>query len=138
MENSYTDGIMRKYLTEIGFDFNHPEPLKAWKAFKLFSIEEIPTVKTIAIGFEIQQYSDRDDILWLSYMRQFEDNMGVGWSSGCLLSTKSPEELKGLSKSNWWWAEFGIIEDWFTIVEVTYIHKQCFQLKNWVWEGFSE
>ena len=113
------------------------KPSIAWKAFKSFSIKNKQLTETSSIGIEIIQRSDCDKILWLSYMIRFE-GYEYGWSSGCLFSIASPDNLLDISSSNWWWPENEPFEKWCISVETMDLFKKCVQMNHWKWEGFSE
>ena len=132
-----SEKLMRNYLIQTGFDFNNPKPYLGWTSFKRFAALPVSNVKTVTIGFECINYSDRDDVLWLSFMRRFE-SPDFGWSCGCLFSTSVPDDLKDKSESLWWWDEHGTLEQWTADVEAISSFEICMNLKNWKWEGFSE
>lgn len=131
---------MLDLLSEANFDFAHPDPRIAWECFKRFAALSIPQLTTITIGFECLQYDDRDDVLWLSFVRQFEEPAtadGAG-SIGCLLRRTAPPEMIGKRAQNWWWAEHGTIEEWAADVERMPSFRRCLALDGWTWEGISE
>jgi hypothetical protein len=141
---AHADDLMRRLLTEAGLDFDRPEPRVAWECFKRFVRLPIPGVSTLTVGFECSQADDRDDVLWLAFVRRFEEPAGhgcggIGWSCGCLFRlTATPPPMLGANDAHWWWAEHGTIEAWAEEVERRPTFARCPALDGWAWEGFSE
>ena len=92
----------------------------------------------ITLGYEAYQASDRDRILWLSFMSSVETESGVGWHVGYALSRPAPDALVGVAEQNWWWAERLTLEAWFAEVEANPVFRECLALDRWTWEGFSD
>jgi len=138
MPRKMADTLMQQLLLEAGFDFRHPNALSAWQAFKVFVQRPLSEGTTVTFGFECEQASDRDNTLWLSFMRHIEEADQSGWSCGCLLSRDSPPDLLGVHDRLWWWPEHGTINQWAADVEMNAIFEHCMNLDSWKWEGFSE
>lgn len=132
------DELMRSALVRASFDLDCPQPLVAWDAFKSFVVLPVPGQKTITVGFTCYHASDRDQTLWLEFARQLEDEAsGIGQNCGCGFSRVVPVDLNGIDKGNWWWAEYGTIEQWFRDVEAMPEFKRCIELDGWRFEGYS-
>lgn len=129
--------LMHQLLLEQGFDFKDPSPRMAWSAFIQFINTPIVGVRTTTFGVAFSQYDDRDDILWLSFMRRMEMG-GIGASCGCLMSRYVTQGFIGLQQSNWWWAEHGTVEEWIAEVEHMPAFNGLLTLSDWQWQGFSE
>ncbi len=129
---------MQQLLEEQGFDFKNPSPVLAWSAFTCFIRIPIDGVRTTTFGIQISQQDDRDDILWLSFMRRLDEQGGIGTSCGCLLSRPTTSEFKGIQKSNWYWPEHGPIEQWITGVEQMPAFARLLAMNGWQWQGFRE
>jgi hypothetical protein len=121
-----------------GFDFDHPDSGLAWVAFQRFAVRPLPGLVTVTVGFCCEHFSDRDDRLWLGFMRRLEEPSGTGWSCGCLLSVVVPQDLWGVDEANWWWEEHGTVEEWRATVEGMRAFLRCMTLSGWRWEGYSE
>ncbi|MCP4106085.1 MAG: hypothetical protein GY749_11190 [Desulfobacteraceae bacterium] len=136
MEHIDSEKLLNNYLSELNFRFDSPNPNIAWSAFQRYISEPHPEIDaiTITIGYECLHVWDRDNILWLSFMRRLEGF----YSYGCLLSIEVPETLTAVSDSNWWWAEHGTRSEWCKDVQKMSSFQICMQLKGWCWEGFSE
>lgn len=125
------------HLFAAAFDTDTPDP-RVWSAFKAFTKEIVHHPRTITIGYEAYQASDRDRILWLSFMSSVETESGVGWHVGYALSRPAPDALVGVAEQNWWWAERLTLEAWFAEVEANPVFRECLALDRWTWEGFSD
>jgi hypothetical protein len=86
---------MRSILVEASFDFARPDPRLAWECFKRFIHLPLPGVSTTTISFECMQVDDRDDVLWLSFMRHLEQ--GEYGLCGCVVAFET--ENRKLEKS---------------------------------------
>jgi hypothetical protein len=132
------DEMMRSELVRASFDFDCPQPLVAWEAFKVFVVRPVPQQKTITIGFSCYHAADRDQTLWFEFARQLEDEAsGIGQNCGCGFSRPVPVDLNGIDKGSWWWAEHGTIEQWFRDVEAMPEFKRCAELDGWRFEGHA-
>jgi hypothetical protein len=138
MERDLADDMMRRCLREVGFDMDRPDLHLAWSAFKYFIVQDVPQVQTLTAGYECNNQPDRDEILWLSFMRRVEESAGIGWSCGCLLSIQVPMELQGVGDSCWWWPEHGSLPEWQTAVESRQVFQRCLAPGPWRWEALSE
>lgn len=132
------DELMRRELSRAGFDPAHPQPAVAWEAFKSFLGQPVPGQKTITAGFTCSNYPDRDDVLWLEFARNLEDEeSGVGQNCGCALTCRAPEDLMGAATSHWWWEEHGSLDEWFRVVEAMPVFLRCLEIQGWRLEGHS-
>jgi len=138
MNQEQADSEMRALLDERRFNFDQPSLPIAWSAFTEFVRHPLEGLDTDTFGVEISQFDDRDDVLWVSFMRRVQEPDGSGWSCGCLLSCTTPRELVGVQESCWWWAEHGTIEQWISDVERKRAFAAVTTLNGWNWEGFSE
>jgi hypothetical protein len=132
-----TDAEMDRCLREVGFVPERPDPALAWEAFKAFVGRPLAGLTTITVGYECFNVDDRDDVLWLSFVRQVEDAAGMGWGCGCVFSRAVPKEMSGVSKGDWWWAEHGTLAAWIAGVEASASFRACVGLGGWRWEGFD-
>jgi hypothetical protein len=130
--------LARHCLVNAGFDFAAPSPRTAWKAFKAFAAAPLTEPPTASIGYEAYQASDRDRVLWLSFVRNVETTDGVGWHVGYVLSCPAPSALVGVHDSNWWWPEHLTLQAWFAEVENNDVLRDCMAADGWRWEGFSD
>lgn len=129
---------MRRELVRASFDFDRPQLLVGWEAFKSYVLQPVPGKKTITVGFSCYHAADRDRTLWLEFPREFEDTAtGLGQKCGCGFSRPVPADLVGVDKANWWWAEHGTLGDWFREVEATPEFIRCSALEDWRFEGYS-
>lgn len=138
MHRNEADTLMERLLVGRGFDFAVPSLPAAWLAFTDFARSPLAGLRTVTIGVEFCQFDDRDDVLWVSFMRRFEEADGSGWSCGCLLSRTSPSALVRVQESRWWWAEHGTLEQWISEVEQMPAFVATSALDGWHWEGLSE
>ena len=76
--------IAREHLSAAIFKEDTSDPSIAWGAFKAFAREIVHHPRTITIGYEAYQASDRERILWLSFMSSVETESGVGLVSAAL------------------------------------------------------
>jgi hypothetical protein len=109
-DRSEADLLMRLYLQEAGIDFDRPAPSLAWAAFQRLAVRPLPGLVTVTLGYSCEHCDDRDDNLWLGFMRRLEESSGSGWSCGCLLSIAVPPDLMGVHEPFWWWQEHGTLE----------------------------
>jgi hypothetical protein len=130
---------MRRLLADAGFDFGRPDPRVAWTCFKAFASVPILGVTAHTVGFECIQYDDRDDVVWLSFLRDVggPDETDVRWQVGCAFSRIAPPHLRGASAANWWWPEHGTLDAWARDVERMAAFRDCVSLDGWKWEGVS-
>jgi hypothetical protein len=138
MSRDQADKLMQQLLIEAGFNVNAPQASVAWHAFKTFVERPLSEGDTVTFGFECNQYGDRDNVLWLSFMRHITVRNGSGWSCGCLFSRIRPPDLQDVHDRLWWWPEHGTIDQWATDVERRSTFVRCLELDGWKWEGFSE
>lgn len=138
MHRDNADFLMQKCLFKHQFDFENPSLLDAWVAFTEFVRLPLEGLVTETVGVEIEQYDDRDDVLWVSMMRRFDALDGTGWSCGCLLSRASPPDLAGVRQGRWCWTEHETLEKWVSEVEQMPVFTKVIALDGWKWEGFSE
>jgi hypothetical protein len=132
------DERVRLALSAAKFDFARPDPRLAWQAFKAFAAENVPELTTTTIGYSAYNASDRDDVLWLSFVRTFEQHDGVGWHAGCVLTRSVPSSLRGVDDQGWWWAENLTLDAWCSEVEKNPVFRECMTLADWTWSGFSD
>jgi hypothetical protein len=132
------DDLVRQALNAAKFDFAWPDPRVAWEAFKAFAARDVPEFTTTTLGYSAYNASDRDAVLWLSFVRNIEQNDGVGWHSGCVLTTSVPNALRGVDDQSWWWAEYLTLDSWFAEVEKNPVFQECLSLADWKWSGFSD
>ena len=137
-DRSEADVLMRLNLQEAGFDFDRPAPRLAWAAFQRFAVRPLPGLVTVTVGYFCEHCDDRDDNLWLGFMRRLEESSGSGWSCGCLLSIAVPPDLMGVHEAFWWWQEHGTLEEWRATVVGMRSFQRCLTMSGWRWEGFSE
>lgn len=130
------DDSMRRDLQELGFD--RPAPGLAWTAFRRFAARPLAGLATVTVGYFCEHVADRDDTLWLGFMRRLEEPPGTGWSCGCLLRTTVPRELTGVNDALWWWPEHGSLDAWRAAVEQRQALQKCLLVEIWRWAGFSE
>jgi hypothetical protein len=138
MHREQADSIMKRSLVKRNYDFDRPSLPIAWAAFTEFIRVPLQGLTTVTFGAEFSQFRDRDDVLWVSFMRQVQESDGIGWSCGCLLSRLAPRELVGVEQGRWWWAEHGTIEQWISEVEHMAPFTVVIALDGWKWEGLSE
>ncbi len=138
MHRDQADSAMQRSLVERAFDFDKPSLQIAWSAFTEFIRLPLDGLAAATFGVDFSQFDDRDDVLWVSFMRRFQEPDGTGWSCGCLMSRTAPRELLGIQQSRWWWAEHGTIEQWISDVEHMHLFTEVVALGGWKWEGFSE
>jgi hypothetical protein len=132
------EDLARQHLSAAGFVVDAPDPRLAWRAFRTFAVAPMASPRTTAIAYEVYQESDRDRIVWLSFVRNVESSDGVGWHVGYVLSRPAPESLIGEQDHSWWWPEDGSLDDWFAEVERRATFAACMALDGWTWEGFSD
>jgi hypothetical protein len=132
------EALARRFLLGAGFNFAAPEPRTVWQAFKEFATAPLAQPQTITIGYEAYQASDRDRVLWLSFVRSVEAGNGVGWHVGYVLSRDAPLSLVGADDRSWWWPEDSSLQAWFAGVEGRTVFRECMALDGWKWEGFSD
>jgi hypothetical protein len=137
-ERNTADALMALCLEDAGFDFGRPDPRLAWVAFQHFAVRTLPGLFTVTAGYFCEHFPDRDDGLWLGFMRRLEEPSGSGWSVGCLFSVDVPQDLWGVNERHWWWEEHGKLEEWRATVEGMRVFERCLTLSGWRWEGFSE
>ncbi len=137
-DRSEADALMRLDLQETGFDVDRPTPRLAWAAFRHFAVRPLPGLVTVTVGYFCEHCDDRDDKLWLGFMRTLEEPSGSGWSCGCLLSIAVTHDLMGTYERFWWWREHGTLEEWRATVEGMPAFQRCLAMSGWRWEGFSE
>jgi hypothetical protein len=116
MNREQPESVMQGLLIDRKFDFDRPSLAIAWTAFKEFIRLPLEGPITVTLAVEFSQFRDRDDILWVSFMRELRDPDGVGWSCGCLLSRRAPRELVGVGQGRWWWPEHGTIRSGFQML----------------------
>jgi hypothetical protein len=138
MRRELADSAMQRSLVERAFDFNRPSLQIAWSAFTEFIRMPLDGLTTVTFGAEFHQFADRDDVLWVNFMRRIQELDGTGWSCGCSLSRVAPRELRGIQQSRWWWSEHGTIDEWMSDVERMRPFAEVVVLEGWKWEGFSE
>jgi hypothetical protein len=138
MNREQPESVMQGLLIDRKFDFDRPSLAIAWTAFKEFIRLPLEGPITVTLAVEFSQFRDRDDILWVSFMRELRDPDGVGWSCGCLLSRRAPRELVGVGQGRWWWPEHGTIEEWISDVEQMDVFGAVIALDGWRWQGLSE
>jgi hypothetical protein len=131
------DQRLRDLLTQSGFSFDRPDPQPAWAAFKRFAATPLPGLEPFAASYECFHVDDRDDVLWLSFMRRF-DPVVSPFACGCLFSRPVPPELLSVNASDWWWPEHGTLPEWFSQVEQHRTFKLATALPGWRWEGFAD
>jgi hypothetical protein len=132
------DELMRQELIRASFDFDRPQPARAWAAFKSFVMHPVAGQRTVTIGFSCSHAADRDQTLWIEFARQLEDEVsGIGQNCGCGFSRPVPLDLAGVEKGNWWWPEHGTLEEWFLVVEAMPEFNRCAELDGWRFEGYS-
>lgn len=127
---------MRAALDGVGFDYGRPDPQVAWWAFLDFIGRPLPGLTTATIGVTCYNADDRDDVLWLEYVRELEGPGEVGQLCGCVLTRTVPAELRGVSRNHWWWAEHGTIAEWGAYAQEMPEFAACLELVGWKWEGF--
>ena len=130
--------IAGEHLFAAAFDKGMPDPRVAWRAFKSFGKAIADNPRTVTIGYEAFQASDRDRVLWLTFMSSVDTESGVGWHVGYALSRPAPDFLVGVADQNWWWAERLTLDAWFDEVEANPVFRECLALDGWTWEGFSD
>jgi hypothetical protein len=124
--------LMCDLLVRRGFSTEEPDILLAWDAFTEFAAAPIPSMPDFCVGYVCFHESDRDEVLWLEFVRQNE----AGVRCGCVFSRVVPKELWGVSESWWWWPEHGTLADWVARVELMTGFNICPYLSGWEWEGF--
>jgi hypothetical protein len=134
----HAEDLARQCLVRAGFDFAAPSPRTAWEAFKVFAEAPLADPPTITIGYEAYQASDRDRVLWLSFVRSVETSEGLGLHVGYVLSCSAPTALVGAHDRSWWWPEQLPLEAWFAEVENRAVWRDCMAAGGWRWEGFSD
>jgi hypothetical protein len=132
------DEIAREHLDAVGFEASSPDPREAWTAFKRFATATLPGATTVTIGYEACQASDRDRVLWLTFMRSVEVESGLGWHVGYAFTREAPDSLIGIAEQKWWSPGNSTLDAWFEQVEADAVFRQCLALDAWAWEGFSD
>lgn len=129
---------MQDELRRAAFDFDRPRLDVAWQAFKAFIRGPMSGHRTVTIGVACEHYGDRDNILWLEFVRQLEDeSTGIGENCGAAFTCVVPPDMINFSSRNWWSAEHGTLEGWITEVESMSDFKRCLAIKGWTWRGYS-
>jgi hypothetical protein len=131
-----TERVMRDLLLGGGFAFDDPDPRRGWEAFKVFVRTSLPGLETYTVGYECLHVDDRDDVLWLSFVRRFHPDTGVP-DCGCVFSRAVPVKLWAVNDFNWWWPEHGTLAEWFSEVERMRTFGVCTGMAGWRWEGFA-
>ena len=125
---------LKSLLQRQGFDMTTPVPDLAWQVFKQFVQASPPNRKTVAVGVEVLHVWDRDNVLWLEFACQFEDENSGCTNMGCLFSREVPPELERINKGLWWSPTFGDLSIYFAEVEAMPEFKACLTLGGWEWE----
>jgi hypothetical protein len=127
--------LMQQALGAAGFDSEAADLGVAWETFRKFAEMPLRPLQTATVGYECFHVDDRDDVLWVMFVRQVEDDAEIGWQIGCVFSRPVPAELWGIAESNWWWREHGGFAEWVAEVEGMKGFRACMAMGGWRWEG---
>lgn len=117
-----------------GFEIATPMVHLAWEVFKKLVLVPPPNWEIVAVGIEILHVWDRDNVLWLEFGCQFEDENGGDTKANCLFSREVPSGLEKINKGLWWSPEFGELSVYFAEIEAMPEFKECLTLGDWEWE----